>query len=455
MQRSLILIAVVLIFGVGCGGLADRPSPDALPPVVAETGRVEYRCVTTLAECPDAPARVDRRLRELEAILHVNGPAKIVYSNFRNYGESTAACNDIGGQCAFGNQILATDWAMYHEIVHATVGGWPNSILREGLADALGYTGDKTGKDPWPAWNDFFSTDPSVAKSVSGGEYYYGAAFVTYLITNYGVDKLIALYRASQFGESAAEFAQRFGAIYVVSLDEAWAEATATALSTSVCTGLVPNMAVDGSEAVVPGDHCINSQIYGRHAFVLDQDTPLGVETGYGELTFGACNVNVMAPLTWTGAWITNSESAGAHTLHLAAWQKGMYYATVFVNKDDETLKIRSGNWMAGSCDQVAPYQLSQPVREIQLLMRGGADSWAAIQWTGDAPLEFQYVQMTQTASRYEWSLCSSCDELSCVPVNISPPWTSLTLSSSQVLWIHAVRPDGNSTEVDLLTFDQ
>lgn len=408
---------------------------------------MEYRSQTTLADCPDAPHRVEARLEQLESILHVQGPPKIVYSRFTNWRDATAACSPMPTtDCTVGPYILSEEHALLHEVVHATMSAsWPNAMLMEGLAVAYGYQADVTWLGPWPDWSELIDASPSKDVRV----YNYGGAFVAYLITTYGVDDLVALYRLSQTGESPSDFARRFGQLYPVSIDDAWHAAAATAQSTSICTGLQPNMQLDGSEAGAPGDHCIGSPVYARHAFALDQDTSLGIETGYQYVTFGSCNGAEVAATALSGGGLTNSAQGDTLILHLAPWQSGTYYATPTVLRDNETFRIRAGNWIAGACELVTPYLLYRPVQGIVVMMRGGLDSWAAISWAGTTPLVLQTVLPTPTP--YRWSICATCDEADCTPVNVSPPYSTLTLMPGTT-WIHAAQPAGTTGATDYLT---
>jgi hypothetical protein len=347
--------------------------------------------------------------------------------------------------CTVGPYIFSEEHALLHEVVHATMSAsWPNAMLMEGLAVAYGYQGDETSFDPWPEWSELIDAVPSKDVKV----YYYGGAFVAYLIATYGVDNLVALYRLSQTGESPSDFARRFGQIYPVSIDDAWQAAAATAQGNSICAGLQPNMQLDGSEAVAQGDHCIGWPVHARHAFALDEDASLGIETSYELVPFGSCDVAQLSAVA-RSAWPSTSSQGDNLFLHLAPWQAGTYYATPTVVRDNESFRIRAGTWIAGSCELVTPYLLYRPVQGIVVMMRGGLDAWAAITWAGTTPLVLQTVRPTPTP--YQWSICATCDEADCTPVNVSPPYSTLTLMPGTT-WFHVVQPADNTSATDYLT---
>lgn len=418
---------------------ACEAEPDfALPPVTANTGRVEYRSESPLDHCPAAPARVQARLDGLESILGVRGPERIRYSKFDVEAHVKANCNDAVG-CAFGADALSMEYVDPHELVHIVM-PWrrPPDLFKEGIAVALGY-GSLKPVAPWPAWADVMS-------GKSRPTYAYGGAFTTYLAATYGIGAVVRLFDSRwDEDDSAAGLARKFAQSFPVSIDDAWQAAAAVTGASSLCAELASTITVDGSEAVPSGEECTGGLIEARHAFVLDDDTPLAIETTYSSTWIGGCGTNIDAPFVADSPIVKRPDQSIA--VHLAAWQKGKYHVNAEVTRPDESFRARTGAWMGRSCALLAPYPLGgtpSTLAQLVVVARGGDDVWIAIAWAGDAPVAFPQV-VTGNAG-YHWSACGRCgDEPSCTSLD-----GGLTLAPG-VSWLHAVRPSDNTASTDVM----
>jgi ribosomal protein L37AE/L43A len=180
------------------------------------------------------------------------GRRTITYLKARDSNELAAAgCAAGSGGCTNGTKIVSISLFDKHELIHAYFGETmtpPVDLFTEGVAVALSCdAGTLVAPSPVPSWRDVLQPEQGSAESFS--VYPLGGQLVSYLLEQFGANTFVAFYRAIGSLTDADMIAERFGATYGVSLDEAWAQATGATAVTCLyrweCSR--PPIALDGA----------------------------------------------------------------------------------------------------------------------------------------------------------------------------------------------------------------
>lgn len=192
------------------GGCEPEP-----PAVTTVQGRFEIAPDFEGPICAGNLAHMEERLAWLEQALGLAAPETI---RFHWLTGDNPFCQGHGA-CAGGGTIYGP-WASFdHELVHVVLSslGRAHPFLEEGMAVA--FSEDLALDRLLPSqWLD---DKPSDFEGVDNQEFYATAGhFVRFLHDVYGVEKLIALYRRSDYYDGPAGFREDFLAVYGVSFDD-------------------------------------------------------------------------------------------------------------------------------------------------------------------------------------------------------------------------------------------
>jgi hypothetical protein len=127
-----------------------------------------------------------------------------------------AECGAGATGCAANATVRSSDEFDRHELVHAYVApyGLPPPLLKEGVAAALAC---ERHPHPVGSWRDVYAADPS-----SPALHAAGAWLVGHLLRTDRAAKFMSLYGGLPGNATAEAFADRFEAIYGMTLDAAW-----------------------------------------------------------------------------------------------------------------------------------------------------------------------------------------------------------------------------------------
>lgn len=397
----------------GCG--SDDAPQIVLPPFRSSTARVDYYSDTDLSACPDAAARVQARVEALEGVFGVRAPAHIAYAHYQTTEplQRDFQCPAEATGCQSGADVASTSFVDYHELVHATLApqGRPDALLLEGIAVAYQHAGSgDAALKPWPAWRDLVvqaRTYPPTSQV-----YGLGAALSAYLVTRFGMAQFLAFYRSSTNAASPDVFAAQFLQAFGTPLDSVWADMSGVE-GGSLCDDLSPNTPLDGSEAVTDSS-CLDAHGPARHVFELDRDTPLALETNYGNGSIGACSLTQQpSNAGWMGA------IKGFWSVNLGTWRSGTYYVTPDHLNEQDSFLATEGAFQGPTCAPLVPYVIGHVAYEIRIQMRPELESWVAIAYPGPEPLKFAVANDADSPNptACDWYACSTCDESSCTPI--------------------------------------
>jgi hypothetical protein len=168
--------------------------------------------------CGGNIAFMETRLAAIEALLGIEAPGRIRY----NWVEDVDGfCHEEAEACAEGATIFGPWKYFEHELVHAAVTGSlgrPKSFLGEGVAVALS-GGSIAPTSVMPS--EFLGRTPRDSSAVDNRDFYGTAGhFVRFLLDEFGPEKLVQLYRASDYDDSVAQFRGQFEQAYGLSFDE-------------------------------------------------------------------------------------------------------------------------------------------------------------------------------------------------------------------------------------------
>jgi hypothetical protein len=206
-----VIVALVGLFGCG-----DQWEPPELP-IRIVTERFEIAPDFEGEPCAGNVPFMEERLAALEALLGVEVEGKIRYywlENTEHYcPHDTTGC--------VSDDVIVSNWGSFaHELVHAAASplGRASPFLEEGLAVAFQGTNIAV-TDGVPS--ELLGDRPSTSDIGARSEFYAVAGhFVRFLYEEYGSEKLIRLYRASEYDDSEARLRGLFAEVYGLSFDE-------------------------------------------------------------------------------------------------------------------------------------------------------------------------------------------------------------------------------------------
>jgi hypothetical protein len=244
--RALALLTPISVAVAGCGSSPTSPSPNGNAgasqslPLVGETTNYMFRAA--------AGDTVNTEWQEnyhawLEATLGQRARQKIVFNKYtsRNHMQSVIGVGNTNAWADPAGYVIHTIWPLdNHEVVHLLTSAWGSAgaLVNEGMAVAFQID---PARDLTPRWSgvalhdltrqfrqqgrfvpiagltettSWRSQDPNVAYPESG-------SFIRWLIDQYGLDRVRALYaRLAGPNESAASVRAAFAAVYGQSLDD-------------------------------------------------------------------------------------------------------------------------------------------------------------------------------------------------------------------------------------------
>lgn len=201
--------SAVLILGM-CAGCRQPPE------VTIVSDRFDIAPEFDGELCGGNIAFMEGRLAAIEALLGVEA-GRIRY----NWVEDVDGfCREGAGGCADGTTIFGPWKHFEHELVHAAVAslGRAKPFLEEGVAVALS---GRSLSPPIMMPSEFLGGKPLESMG-PGDQELYGTAghFVRFLLDEFGPEKLVQLYRASDYDDSVAQFRGQFEQVYALSFDE-------------------------------------------------------------------------------------------------------------------------------------------------------------------------------------------------------------------------------------------
>ncbi|HXI56954.1 MAG TPA: hypothetical protein VNO55_12895 [Polyangia bacterium] len=244
---------------------------------------------------------------------------KITYLKFRDLADFKAhsSCPDSGG-CTLGSSVETYEGFHEHELVHAYFEplGRPPLVFVEGVAVALAcqtrfFTAGAT--KPAVTSDELAGLGGSVGKD-PGNEnlYQVGAWLVGYLLSEFGPQPFLRLYRSLGPDASNAEIAATFREIYGRNLAEVWASALAEDQARNACVWACsrPPIVLDGTASDTTGICGVGNV---AHPFSLPSQATIAFSTTAANVSLGPCGRTVPPATEISGA-------GGAVTLyHLPA----------------------------------------------------------------------------------------------------------------------------------------
>jgi hypothetical protein len=211
-----------------------------------------YHQEAQAALCPSLLTRLDEYVRNVLDQIGVGAktrPPHFRYFKFRDeesFQEKQNVCPAHWGGCAIDEAVYSVQPFHTHELAHLVTlhawGGQSVRLLNEGEAVALSCDPSETSVSPpagmtmppdWRQYLDIYGDDAY--------GYRLAGTFITHLATRYGWGKVGELHRSVGLDTSAEQLAAHFARVFPLSIDVAWAEATANPRASHCFTDWVCN----------------------------------------------------------------------------------------------------------------------------------------------------------------------------------------------------------------------